>query len=64
MPVTFLLREILFELEGTITVKQALLQLRLSREAYLIVREGQLLNDNDVLRNGETVKIIHVISGG
>lgn len=64
MPVTLVLRQQTFQVEGTITVKDALKQLNLSSESHLVVREGELLTENDALRNGETVKIISAISGG
>ena len=64
MPVKLILRRQEFQLEGTITVKDALKQLNLSRESHLVIRDGDLLTENDALRNGETVKIISAISGG
>lgn len=64
MPVTLFLRKQEFQVEGTITVKEALKQLNLSRESHLVVRDGELLTENDALRNGEAVKIISAISGG
>lgn len=65
MAIKFILRKQELELEGkTIQVKQAFQQLNLSPEAYLLVRNGELLNENDVLRDGEVIKIVAVISGG
>ncbi len=64
MPVRLILRKQVFILDGTITVKEAFQQLSLSSESHLIVRDGELLNENDVLRDGEEVKIIPAISGG
>ena len=64
MPVILILRDQVFELEGTLTVNDALRKLGLSLESHLVTREGKLLNDNEVLRNGEKVKIVAVISGG
>ena len=64
MPVTLIFRKQEYLLEGTITVKEALKQLGLSSESHLMVSQGELLNENDVLRNGDTVKIISAISGG
>lgn len=64
MPVILILRKQEFQLEGTLTVKDALKKLDLSPESHLVVRDGNLLTENDVLRNGETVKIIAAISGG
>lgn len=64
MPVTLTLRGQVFELEGTIKVRDALRKLNLSIESHLIVRDCKLLNDNEVLRDGDSVKIVAVISGG
>jgi len=62
--VKLILRKQEYLVEGTITVKEALKRLDLSIESHLVVRDGQLLTENDVLRNGETVKIVSAISGG
>lgn len=64
MPVRLILRKQVFTLDGTVTVKEAFQQLQLSPESHLMVRDGELLNENDVLREGEEVKIIPAISGG
>lgn len=64
MPVTLILRKKEYTVEGTITVKAALKQLGLSPESHLVVRDGKLLTENDVLRNGEVAKLVAVISGG
>ena len=65
MTIRLSLRKKEFELEGkSIQVKQAFQQLNLSPEAHLIVRDGELLNENDWLRDGDQVKIVAVISGG
>jgi sulfur carrier protein len=64
MPVILILRRQEFQLEGTLSVRYALKQLDLSPESHLVVREGELLTENDSLRNGETVKIVSAISGG
>ncbi len=65
MAIKMILRKKEYELEGkTIKVIQALQQLNLSPEAYLLVRNGELLNENDVLRDGDVIKIVSVISGG
>jgi len=64
MPVTLILRKKEYTVEGTVTVKDALKQLGLSPESHLVVLDGRLLNENDVLRNGEVAKLVAVISGG
>jgi sulfur carrier protein len=65
MPIRLVLRKQEYRIEEkAIQVKQAFQQLNLSPEAHLLVRDGELLNDNDWLRDGDDVKIVPVISGG
>lgn len=65
MEIKFVLRnETLLLEEKSIKVKAAMEKLNLSMQAYLPVRDGVLLNEGDTLRNGETIKLVAVISGG
>ena len=66
MPITFILRkqEIQLAIEKTLMVKEALQKLGYSSETHLVVRDGELLNDNEPLRDGDRVKLVPVISGG
>jgi sulfur carrier protein ThiS len=50
--------------EKSIQVKTAFERLNLSPEAHLMVRAGELLNENDYLKDGDEIKIVPVISGG
>lgn len=65
MPIKLVLRKQTFEInEKSIQVKLALHKINLSPESHLVVRQGDLLNDNDYLKDGDEVKIVPVISGG
>jgi len=66
MAIIFILRkqEIRLEIEQTLTVKDALARLGYSSETHLVVRDGELLNENEALRDGDRVKLVPVISGG
>ncbi len=65
MTIKLTLRKQVFELDGpSVQVKTAFQKLNLSPEAHLIVRNGELLNENDYLKDGDEVKIVAVISGG
>ncbi len=65
MEIKFILRdETLVLEEKSIKVKTAMEKLNLSMQAYLPVRDGMLLNEGDTLRDGETIKLVAVISGG
>lgn len=65
MTIKLVLRKQEFQLEGkSIQVKDAFQRLQLSPEAHLLVRNGELLNENDWLKDGDEIKIVAVISGG
>lgn len=66
MAIFFILRkqEIPLEVEKPLMVKEALARLGYSIETHLVVRDGELLNENEHLRNGDRVKLVPVISGG
>jgi sulfur carrier protein len=60
-----MLRKKEFQLEAkSMPVKQAMQELKLSPESHLFVRDGQLLNENDYIKDGDEIKIVAVISGG
>jgi len=65
MPITIILRkqELTLE-EKSIQVKHALEKLGLSPESYLVVRNGELVNENETLREGDTIRLVASISGG
>ena len=64
MTVILVLRRQEHTLEGTTTVQQALAELGLSPETHLVVRDGELLNENEPLKDGDVVRLVPVISGG
>jgi sulfur carrier protein ThiS len=66
MAITFILRkqEIQLEVETTVMVKVALQRLGYSSETHLVLKDGELLNENEPLRDGDRVKLVPVISGG
>ena len=53
-----------WELRAGMTVRDAILKVGLDPQAVLAVREGKLINEATILRDGDTVKLIAVISGG
>ncbi|MGA9350286.1 MAG: MoaD/ThiS family protein [Anaerolineae bacterium] len=53
-----------WELRAGMTVRDAILKVGLDPQAVLAVREGKLINEATILTDGDTVKLIAVISGG
>ena len=53
-----------YELPAGMTVRDAIKKVGLQPETILAVVDGKLLTDDLVLREGMTVKLVAVISGG
>lgn len=65
MTITLRLRKKVYQLDDEkISVKDAMHKLGLSLEGYLFVRDDELLTENQMLKDGDEVKVIAVISGG
>lgn len=46
------------------TARAAIKKVGLNPEAVLVVRGGELVTDDTILRDGDEVKLVAVISGG
>lgn len=57
------LKELEFDREK-ITALELLKALGLSKEYAFVVKEDEILDERDVIRDGEEVRVINAISGG
>jgi sulfur carrier protein ThiS len=66
MSVTIIIRKKKYEIENTqdLNVRKAMEYVNILPEAYLTVRDGEILTEREILRDGDIVKFIPVISGG
>lgn len=62
MQITF--RDKTFELKPNITARDALKKIGIDPEAVLVTVNGKLVTDDVVLREGDEVKLVAVVSGG
>jgi sulfur carrier protein ThiS len=53
-----------YEVEPGVTVRKALEMVNISPESVLPTRNGQLINDEDILEEGDVIRLVAVISGG
>jgi sulfur carrier protein ThiS len=53
-----------WEVKAGMTVRDAMLKVGLNPESVLAVREGQLVNEDTKIRDGDVIKLIAVVSGG
>jgi sulfur carrier protein ThiS len=64
MTVKLIYRNQEYEVKSDICLREALVKIRLLPEAVLATRNGQMITDDELLKDGDVVKLIAVISGG
>ena len=58
------LRDKEFEVKAGMTLRDALKKIEILPESVICTRDGELLTEDAILKDGETIKLISVISGG
>lgn len=61
---TIILRDQKYEVKAGSTLLAALNKLEILPESVICVRDGELITEDTILREGETIKLVSVISGG
>jgi len=64
MVARLILRDREYEVRPGMTVRDAILRAGLQPESVLPTREGELITEDEVVREGEVIKLVAVISGG
>jgi sulfur carrier protein ThiS len=64
MTARLILRGKVFEVKSGITVQNALKNVGINSEAVLATRDGELITDDEILREDDVIKLVEVISGG
>jgi sulfur carrier protein ThiS len=64
MSVKLILRDKEYEVKAGITARRALEAIDVPRESVLITREGKLITEDEILVEGDVIKLVSVISGG
>jgi len=64
MTVTLRLRDKDYEVRAGMTVRAALLQIGIEPDSVLPTRQGELITEDEILKEGERIRLVSVISGG
>ena len=64
MGAKLILRDKEYEVPAGITVKQALKQVGILPETVLATRNGELITEDERLKEGDEIRLVSVISGG
>ncbi len=64
MSAKLILRDKEFEVKPGMSLLDALKKCNIIPESVIATRNGEMMTDDEILRNGDIVKLIAVISGG
>jgi sulfur carrier protein len=53
-----------YEVKPGTTVRKAMLQHDIQPEAVIPTRDGELITEDEIMREGELIRLVAVISGG
>jgi len=62
--VRLILRDKVYEVKGGMTLLAALEKTNILPETVIATRDGELIPEDEILRDGEDVRLVAVISGG
>ena len=62
--VKLILRDKEYEVKPGMTLLSALQKISIVPESVIATREGEMILDDEILKDGEVIKLIAVISGG
>jgi sulfur carrier protein ThiS len=64
MPAVMILRDKQYEVRPGMTVRDALAKIGISAESVLATRQGELINEEEIVLEDDVIRLISVISGG
>jgi len=64
MTVKLILRDREYEVRPGMTLLASLQKISILPESVIAMREGEMILEDEILKDGQTVKLISVISGG
>jgi sulfur carrier protein ThiS len=64
MPVKLILRDNEYEVKPGMMLLDALRKINIVPESVIATREGEMILDDEILKDGDEIRLIAVISGG
>jgi sulfur carrier protein len=64
MTAKLILRNKEYEIKPGMTLRMGLVKNDILPETVLAIRDGELITDDEIIREGDVIKLVSVISGG
>jgi sulfur carrier protein len=64
MKATLIFRENVYEVEAGMSIRSALEKIGISLQSVLPTKDGELVNEEEILKPGDKIKLVAIMSGG
>ena len=64
MPAKIILKKEVYEIPHGLTIRSALERFEISPKSVIPTRKGKLIPEEEVIKDGDVIKLVAVISGG
>ena len=64
MPAKMIFKKEMYEIPHGLTIQSALERIEVSPESVIPTRKGVLIPEDEIIKDGEVIKLVAVISGG
>ena len=64
MPAKIILRKKEYDIRHGMTIRSALLRMDIQPESVLPTRAGELVSEEEIIKDGDVITLVSVISGG
>jgi sulfur carrier protein ThiS len=64
MPASLILRDKTYPVQAGLSIRQALVMIGVDPQSVLPTLEGELVSEDALLKEGDVIKLVAVISGG
>ena len=64
MPAKIVLRKKEYDIRHGMTIRSALLRMDIQPESVLPTRAGELVSEEEIIKDGDVITLVSVISGG
>ena len=64
MPAKLIHRKKVYDIYHGMTIRSACLKMEIQPESVLPIRDGELISEDEIIKDGDVIKLVSVISGG
>ncbi len=64
MPAKLIYQKKIYDIHHGMTIRTALKKLKINPETILPTKNGELITDDEIIEDGDQIRLVRIISGG